>query len=106
MQTELIAFTYFHLKNFDKKYHEHAWESEILYPTITRHGIGGKPFELFSRAASQKYFNKLKIVLGIQNPNDLAQLVEQIMHDENEYWIHKWASFRTLLNYDFLATQD
>lgn len=76
------------------------WPETLLYL-----GHFHSPFEIFARATSKKYFDKIKCLLAINSPDDLEELL--ISYKERKRKLPRWGfeSFDpyTLLNYEQLA---
>jgi len=64
-------------------------------------------FEIFARSSSKSYFDKVKSMLGIQNPSDLSELIEAYKADRQRLPRWDFESFNpsVLLGYDRLATK-
>ena len=64
------------------------------------------PFEIFARSISKKYFDRVKVMLAIDKPSDLDELLQS--YKENKRSLPRWQgeSFSplTLLGYEKLAT--
>ena len=76
------------------------WPETLLYL-----GYFHSPFEIFARAKSKKYFDKMKCLLGIESPTDLNELL--LSYNERKRELPRWQfkSFNPaiLLNYEQLA---
>lgn len=64
-------------------------------------------FEIFARASSKSYFDKMKCVLSIDKPSDLNELMEAYKKDSQRLprWQFQSFSPSALLGYDQLATR-
>lgn len=75
--------------------------------TLVHLGYFPGPFEIFARAESKKYFEKIKCLFGIGSPDDLKILLEEFRTGERK--IPKWEIYSfnpsQLLNIDRLAIQ-
>lgn len=62
-------------------------------------------FEIFSRAASKRYFDRVKVLLGIENPQDLEPLLNSYKTGDRRApsWSFARVEPETLLNYEQLA---
>lgn len=72
----------------------------MLYP-----GYFHSPFEIFARAVSKKYFDRVKCLLAINSPEDLKELLNSYI--ENRRKLPRWESTSfnpsALLGYEQLA---
>lgn len=95
MQTDFILFV---RVSIDKS--GYWWPRTLVY-------LGHFPgaFELFHRAASQQYFDKIKSLLNIEKKSDLNQLVEEEKSNGSRYYGFGFNfQIKRLLNYDDLCT--
>lgn len=99
MQADFVAFMRNEIQS--KGNYSIWWPETLLYV-----GSFGSSFEIFARAKSQKYFNKLKLILGIESPTDLNDLLRRYAEDRTMLPRWQFNSFnpRTLLNFESLAT--
>ena len=76
------------------------WPETLLYL-----GHFHSPFEIFARATSRKYFDKIKCLLEIDSPDDLKELLLSYKERKRELPRWQFESFNpyTLLNYEQLA---
>jgi len=76
------------------------WPETLLYL-----GHFHSPFEIFARAVSKKYFDKVKCLLAIDSPADLEWLMNAYEEDKRRLPRWKFESFSpsTLLGFDQLA---
>lgn len=76
------------------------WPETLLYL-----GHYHSPFEIFARAVSKKYFDKVKCLLAIQSPEDLEGLLNAYKEDKRRLprWEFESFSPSALLGYDQLA---
>jgi len=65
------------------------------------------PFEIFARAESKRYFDKIKCLFDIQNPSDFKQLLEEYDQGKKNFPRWEFESFNPalLLNIEKLATK-
>jgi hypothetical protein len=78
------------------------WPETLLY--ASDHGV---TFEIFARAKSAAYFDKIKGLLGVRNKEDLAQLIEKIELDGQRripHWQFQSINPRRLIQLDAIAT--
>lgn len=63
--------------------------------------------EVFARSSSKSYFDKVKCILGIDNPSDLSELMETYKTDRQRLprWQFESFSPSTLIGYAQLATK-
>jgi hypothetical protein len=73
MQADFVIFLWSDLHSLGDKFVRINWWPETLIYAGHHHG----PFEIFARAQSEKYFNRLKVALGIGDKNALLELVEK-----------------------------
>ena len=65
----------------------------------------GPPFELFARARSKRYFEKIKSLLGVNDKGELAELIEAINgEDGNPRWQTDRLHPGALMQVDLMAT--
>jgi len=99
MQADFILFINADLHT---KYSIDRWLPETLLYLGYFHG----PFEIFARAESTQYFNKMKCLFDIQSPDDFKQLLGE--YSQGKISLPKWElnSFNPalLLNIEKLAT--
>jgi len=64
-------------------------------------------FEVFARSSSKSYFDKVKCILGINDPSDLSELMEAYKTDRQRLprWQFESFSPSILIGYDQLATK-
>ena len=76
------------------------WPETLLYL-----GHFHSPFEIFSRATSKSYFNKIKCLLAINEPQDLEGLLSNYKEDKRRLPRWEFESFdpQTLLGFDQLS---
>jgi hypothetical protein len=99
MQADFILFIRADLEKDD--YHR-WWPETLLY---SRHSYG--PFEIFARSESMAYFNRAKVVLGINAPGDLKELLETYRSDRRHLPRWQFDSFdpATLMGFDRLGSR-
>ena len=101
MQADLVLFLRSHLHHSQVQFH-YWWPETLIYA-----GRQVKPFEIFARAQSTKYFNRMKCLLGINSKTDLAPLLHEINKNPRLYLpqggfgIH----IEHLLGYERIATE-
>jgi len=78
------------------------WPETLLYL-----GHFHSPFEVFARARSKQYFDKIKCLLDIDTPDDLKQLLQEYREQKRE--LPRWESYSfnpaSLLDIENLATR-
>jgi hypothetical protein len=77
------------------------WAATMVYGRSLR-----APFEIYARAESQRYFDKLKVIFEIQSKDELEPVIEAF--DANRYGLPAW-NYMTLnpvpiMNYQKLAS--
>jgi hypothetical protein len=78
------------------------WPETLIYL-----GHFKNPFEIFARSVSKAYFDRAKILLGIQNPNDLEPLFEKYRQGKRRLPRIGWHMLepQPLLGYAALGTR-
>lgn len=103
MQADFMLFLRGDLNPVDEKWTQERWWPETLIYASEHHG----PFEIFARAKSGRYFDQLKIALGISQKEALVTLADR--YTKQELPVPKWEfdSFRPaqLMNLEELATR-
>ncbi len=98
MQAELLVFLISMLGD------GHAWHPH----TLVFAGRGGMRFPLFVRAAQHKYFERIRVITGINTADELrAKFKEGLERNNVSNWsltFHTDVSFRALTNMDALDT--
>jgi hypothetical protein len=99
MQADFVAFMRAEISTSDV--YSHWWPETLLYL-----GHYGSSFEIFARAKSRKYFDRVKIVLGIDSPDDLKEILESYKQDRGKLPRWEMNSFSpwALLGYESLGT--
>jgi hypothetical protein len=80
----------------------------VWYPdTLVYAGRLFRPFEVFARSRSTKYFNRTKGLLGVMDKADLAKVVQELETDPRKVptWQFDRVDVRLLLGFDELATR-
>lgn len=88
----------------DEKADYFGWyPTTLLYATHSHHA-----FEVFARASSTLYFDKMKCVLGIDSPEQLQLLVEAYKQGKIDAprWQHQSLYIEGLMGYKYLNTRD
>jgi len=82
--------------------HDRWWPETLLY--LDR--FNG-PFEIFARAESKRYFDKMKHLFDIQSPDEFKQLLEEYQLRKRKLPMWEFRSFNPaiLLNIEKLATR-
>jgi hypothetical protein len=93
MQADFVMFMRASIDN--EKFGTHWWPATLLYAER-----GDSTFEIFSRAESQQYFDKMKCLLNISNKENLLAILEKFK--ANRGMLPKW-SFDTI-NADSLTS--
>ena len=101
MQVDFILFMRDYLDHPDQMFH---WFPETLV-FIGRHGSAA--FEVFARSKSSAYFERAKKLLGIENKEDLAPLLEAFQKDSRLLPRWEFNSFSPvgLLGFNEIATK-
>ena len=100
MQADFVAFIRAEVEA--KGDYSRWWPETLLYI-----GHYHSPFEIFARAASTKYFDRVKCMLAVDSPSDLEGLL--LSYKEGKRTLPRWG-FRSinpaaLLGYEQLATR-
>ena len=86
MQADFLLFLHANLNIGDEKWSRDRWWPDTLLYAHQHRG----PFEVFARAQSSRYFNKLKTALGISSKTAIEELVERYRQQELE--VPRWES--------------
>jgi hypothetical protein len=83
-----------------------SWHPETLMYSYDVHG----PFEIFARAESAKYFNRILPMLHVQSRDNLRKLIESFSLDGSKgRWLPRWQyrplAIAKLSNLEKLATR-
>ena len=100
MQADLVLFLRDHLSHPNDQFH---WWPETLHYA----GRQSRPFEIFARSQSAKYFNKMKCLLGIGRKEELAPVINKINANPQSYF-HQGVFLtpvERLLGYERIATE-
>ena len=98
MQADFVLYIREQLYNEDA--FKRWWPDTLVYA-----GRSQAAFEIFSRAASRRYFDRMKVLLGIDNPEDLEPLMNAYKTGERRVpkWSVDWVDPAVLLNFEGLA---
>jgi len=103
LQADFLLFLRGDLRPVPEKWTRNRWHPVSLIYADRHYG----PLEIFARAQSRRYFDHLKIALGIENKNTLEILVQK--YQKGELQIPRWDydSFNpsTLVDIENLATR-
>lgn len=99
MQADFVAFMRAEIAASDD--YSRWWPETLLYL-----GHYGSSFEIFARAKSKKYFDRVKTVLGVDSPDDLAEVLESYKQGRRRLprWEMNSFSPSALLGYESLDT--
>lgn len=99
MQADFVAFISAEINSND--HYKNWWPETLLYI-----GHYGNSFEIFARAKSKKYFDKIKILIGIDSPKELSELLDAYSQDRKRLprWEFNSFSPSALLGYENLCT--
>ena len=100
MQADFIAFMRAEIET--KANWREWWPETLLYV-----GRFSSAFEIFARSVSKAYFDRVKVLLGIENPKELEPLFNIYKANPDRLLRWEFNSFNptVLLGYDKLATQ-
>ncbi|MYB27408.1 MAG: hypothetical protein F4X32_07930 [Candidatus Dadabacteria bacterium] len=79
MQTDLVLFLRGHLDHPDDRFHW-WWPETLLYAERQP-----RPFEIFAKSQSTRYFNRMKCLLRIDSKTDLTVLLSKIYENPQLY---------------------
>ena len=101
MQADLILFLRSLLDNPDAQF-GWWWPETLLYA-----GRQPRPFEIFARSQSTRYFNRMKCLLGINSKTDIAPLLNNINRNPQLYLPQSGFPIHLehLLGYEQIATK-
>jgi hypothetical protein len=100
MQADFILFMRAEIQQAD--YYSRWYPDTLLYV-----GRFHSAFEIFARASSKSYFDKMKCVLSIDKPSDLDELMEAYKTNRERLpqWDFESFSPSVLLGYEQLSTR-
>lgn len=101
MQADFILYLRSELSD-DRMAFMYWWPFTLIYS-----GRSYRPFEIFARAASRRYFDKIKILLGIEKVENLNDLMNSYRTGERQAPRWQIDSFKpsNLLGFENLATK-
>ncbi|OAI19428.1 hypothetical protein A1359_03810 [Methylomonas lenta] len=99
MQSDFILFMRDHIDRSKNQWH--WWPETLLY---LRHSV---PFEVFARSRSSSYFEKAKLLLGVQTKSDLVPILEDFRANRQRLprWEGSTFSPEALLGFNEIATR-
>lgn len=102
-QADFVMYLYYVIHCGDDSRVHRWWPDTLLYCMYQR-----IPFEIFARAESKKYFEKIKIALGINNKQDIMNAITKVEEQKVVFptWGHYSFSINILANIEKLATKD
>lgn len=101
MQVDFIAF----LRN---ELEHNSWKSRWWPTTLLYIGHTNAPFQIFARSSSKSYFDQTKILLTINTPTELSQILQDYKENKRQlpHWDYSYGfSPAVLLGYEQLATR-
>jgi len=100
MQADFVLFIRADL--YSEELFDRWWPETLLY---LGHFPG--PFEIFARAESKRYFEKMKCLFDVQSPDDFKPLLEEYKQGKRKLPRWEFNSFNPalLLNIEKLATK-
>ena len=101
MQADFILFLIGDLHPGNRNMLRYRW-----WPPTLLYSGSHQPFEVFARGQSKRYFNRLKVALGIDDKNALEKLNEEYQTGKLDIpWRYEaFIEISTLMNLDKLAT--
>jgi len=103
MQADFILLLNGHLNAIRSKSYNY-WHPETL--VYLGWNSGTNQFEIFIRAKSKKYFDKIKSIFNIHSKEDLSVLIKDKNLLQLRFDGHSSISLENILNYESLATLD
>jgi TIR domain-containing protein len=102
MQADFILYVRDCFDSITEKKDQYWWPETLLY--IERYDGA---FEIFARASSEEYFNKIKCLIGISKKQKLEPLIEAYNQGTIKVPQWEWNTFEpvVLMNYEKLATK-
>ncbi|SFB68948.1 SEFIR domain-containing protein [Collimonas sp. OK412] len=104
MQADFVAFM---RSDIDMK-NEFDWSQRWFPETLLYLNSFNSPFEIFARSISKSYFDRVKILLNIEKPIELEQLLTAYQGNSSfrlPQWGHHSFNPGALLGYNNLATK-
>lgn len=100
MQADFVIFMRDEISGAD--YYDRWYPHTLVYL-----GRSNSPFEIFARSISKRYFDKVKVMLAIDKPEDLTTLLSSYKKDSRSLprWNYTVLNPEYLLNYDNLAKE-
>lgn len=97
----MMADFVLYLRSQNKDMRRMWWPETLLYTER----FGG-PFEIFARAKSQRYFQRIKALLGVHDKAELGLVLNEIENDRNRIprWDFESIEPRRLIGFDAIAT--
>jgi hypothetical protein len=85
-----------------RPYHQSWWPETLVYSER----FGGT-LEIFTRAQSKKYFDRVMTIFGLKDKSDLNKLVQEIESDRDRIprWDYSTLNLREVLGLDGIATK-
>lgn len=101
LQADFVLFMRAELERLKNEL-DRWWPEILLYL-----GNFNGPFEIFARAVSKKYFDRVKVLLGIETPKDVEPLLKSYQDGSRKLpsWEFEQFSPATLLGYQHLASR-
>ena len=82
-QADFVAWLFYISRNHEERSIERWYPHNLLYSCFLR-----RPFEIFARAESLKYYDKIKVIFDYNSIDDIKELFKYI--DENERVVPRW----------------
>jgi len=101
MQADFVLFLRDAISCYLNSTYQSWWPISLVY--LDRHS---GPFEIFARAESKLYFDRLSIILGIKNKSDLAPIMTAFKEGKLQVprWNFKAPNPLNLIGYEKMAT--
>lgn len=100
MQADFVLFICAELQTKDKRFIR-WWPETLAYLESY-----SRPFEIFARAESRQYFDKIKCLFNIKSPEDFKPLLEEYQKGDRQLprWQFDTLNPAVLMNFEKLAT--
>jgi hypothetical protein len=97
MQADFILFMSDHIRHPDRS---RWWPETLLYADRF-----SRPFEVFARSQSTRYFERAKVMLGVATKDAVAEIVDKLDYRDLPRWQFETFAPAALLGVDQLATR-
>ncbi|MEP1151779.1 MAG: SEFIR domain-containing protein [Balneola sp.] len=100
MEADFVLYMREEIENGDS--YSGGWWPE----TLLNIGYQRMPFEIFARSKSMEFFNKAKVLLGIENKDELKLIIDEFKTGKRKAprWQHRGINPEVLLGFDQLGS--